>query len=75
MINEKRIPAALSAELEVEKLTPEEHAVWSAKFAEAMDQPGPEEETYFKNRRKLGLGVGLDDDGAIVRQKGPVFRL
>lgn len=75
MINENKIAAALSAELEVEKLTPEEHAVWSEKFAEAMDQPGPEEKTYFKNRRELGLGVGLDDDGAIVRQKGPIFRL
>ncbi len=73
MIDDKRIVAALSAELEVEKLTPEEHSVWSEKFAEAMDQPSPEEEAFFENRRKFGLGVGLDDDGAIVRQNGPVF--
>lgn len=42
-------------------------------FVEKMGRPGPLEEAFFKRRRALGLGVGLDGNGKIVRQKGPVF--
>ena len=34
-----------------------------------MDQAGPDEDAFFERRRRLGLGVGLDDDGNLVYAK------
>lgn len=45
----------------------EEHAVWIEKFIEKMSKATPEEEAFFAERRKLGLGVGLDRTGKLVR--------
>lgn len=39
------------------------------RFVKRMGQPGPDEEVFFARRRELGLGVGLDADGKLVRQK------
>ena len=61
-----RITAALSGELETTALTDEEKDVWLDSFTAAMAQPSPEEEAFFKNRRQLGLGVGLDASGNLV---------
>ncbi len=34
-----------------------------------MGQPGSEEEAFFERRRRLGTGVGLDEDGNLVYAK------
>lgn len=39
------------------------------RLIEKMGQPGPAEEAFFARRRKLGLGVGLDAAGNLVRQE------
>ncbi|MDF3384510.1 MULTISPECIES: hypothetical protein [unclassified Sulfitobacter] len=43
---------------------------WIEWFMKKMDQPGPNEEALWERRRRLGLGVGLDDDGNLVYAKG-----
>lgn len=63
-----RIAAALQASLAPEDLTEEEHAVWLTAFGEAMAEPGETSEAFFAKRRQLGLGVGLDESGEIVRE-------
>lgn len=35
-------------------------------LTDKMAEPGPNEEAYFEERRRKGLGVGLDDDGSLV---------
>lgn len=62
-----RISAALAGELETSKLSAEEKDVWLDSFVEAMGQPGPEEAAFFERRCQLGLGVGLDAGGDLVR--------
>jgi hypothetical protein len=52
-------------------LTDDEMDAWIDRFAEAMARPGEAEEAYFARRRELGLGVGLDDDGNLVRASEP----
>jgi len=64
-----RITAALAGEIETAKLTDEEKDVWLDSFVEKMGQPNSDEEAFFARRRQLGLGVGLDAAGNIVREK------
>lgn len=35
-------------------------------LTDKMAVPGPNEEAFFEERRRKGLGVGLDDDGNLV---------
>ncbi len=62
-----RLLAVLDGQRETTELTDEEKEVWLDGFAEAMARPGPDEETFFARRRQLGLGVGLDAGGNLVR--------
>lgn len=62
-----RIAAALAGDLPTNTLTDEEKDVWLDSFVEKMGQPGPGEEEHFAQRRQLGLGVGLDAGGNLVR--------
>lgn len=64
-----RITAVLSGQIETTELSTEEKDVWLDRFVEKMGQPGPDEEAWFTGRRKLGLGVGLDAAGNLVREK------
>ncbi len=66
--DQARIAAALAGEVETTKLTNEEKDVWIDSFVEKIGQPGPEEEAFFARRRRLGLGVGLDAAGNLVRE-------
>lgn len=54
----ENVRAALAGEVSPDALTAEEQAVWFDKFHDAMTAPTPEEEVFFANRRKQGLGVG-----------------
>ncbi|WP_186392851.1 MULTISPECIES: hypothetical protein [unclassified Pannonibacter] len=35
-------------------------------LTDKMAVPGPDEDAFFEERRRKGLGVGLDDDGNLV---------
>lgn len=63
-----RVAAALAGRLGTAELTDEEKDVWIDSFVEKMGQPGPDEEAFFARRRQLGLGVGLDTAGNLVRE-------
>ena len=62
-----RINAVLAAEAQTSTLNDAEYAVWSDRFDELMAKPGPNGEAFFAERRRLGLGVGLDENGNLVR--------
>jgi hypothetical protein len=64
-----RITAALAGNIETTDLTEEEKDVWLDSFVEKMGQPSPDDNAFFARRRQLGLGVGLDDAGNLVREK------
>ena len=64
-----RITAALAGNIETTDLTDEEKDVWLDSFVEKMGQPGSDEDAFFARRRQLGLGVGLDEGGNLVREK------
>ena len=64
-----RITAALAGDIETTVLTDEEKDVWLDSFVEKMGQPGTDEDAFFARRRQLGLGVGLDEGGNLVREK------
>ena len=63
-----RISAALAGDIETTELTDEEKDVWLDSFVEKMGQPETDEEAFFARRRQLGLGVGLDTAGNLVRE-------
>jgi hypothetical protein len=64
-----RITAALGGAIETTDLTDEEKDVWLDSFVEKMGKPGSDEDAFFARRRQLGLGVGLDAAGNLVREK------
>jgi len=63
-----RISAALAGGIETTELTDEEKDVWLDSFVEKMGQSGSDEDVFFARRRQLGLGVGLDAAGNLVRE-------
>lgn len=69
MQEEDRVAAALEGRLDPGELTDEEHAVWEEAFIKLMGEPGPEGEAFFARHRKLGLGVGVDEEGKLVYAK------
>lgn len=64
-----RISAALAGDLETTDLTDEEKDVWLDSFVEKMGGAGADEDAFFARRRRLGLGVGLDGAGNLVREE------
>ncbi|WP_404378629.1 DUF29 family protein [Caenispirillum salinarum] len=62
-----RLRAALAGRASPDELTPEEHAAWLEAFSKKMSEPTPEEEAYFAERRRRGVGVGLDEAGRLIR--------
>ena len=67
-----RIAAALAGEIDTTELTDDEKDVWIDSFVETIQQPGPGEEAFFARRRQLGLGVGLDAGGNLVREENTI---
>lgn len=61
-----RIDAVLSGKASTTTLSEEEYAVWSDSFEKLMTSPTPEAEAFFAERRRLGLGSGLDASGKLV---------
>lgn len=50
-IDYDKIAAALSGQIETTELTWEEMQIWSREFAALMDQPSPDEEAFWAQRR------------------------
>lgn len=65
-LDHAKISAALAGEMQTRELTPEEKSVWMDHFTDLMGEPGPEEKGFFADRRRRGLGVGLDEKGNLV---------
>lgn len=61
-----RVTAALEGRLDPGELTEEEGAAWTEAFIEKMGEPSEKEKAFFEQRRKLGVGVGLDASGRLV---------
>ncbi|WP_282026293.1 TA system antitoxin ParD family protein [Limimaricola cinnabarinus] len=68
-LDHAKISAVLAGEMQTRELTPEEKSVWLDRFTDLMGEPGPEEEAFFADRRRRGLGVGLDEEGNLVHAK------
>lgn len=64
-----RIEAALVGRRSPDDLTSDEFAVWLEAFGAKMSKPTPEEEAFFAERRRRGLGIGITKDGRLVRAK------
>jgi len=64
----EHIRQALAAARSPDALTGEEQAVYIDELLTAVSTETPEQAAFFETRRDAGLGVGADDDGAIVRQ-------
>jgi hypothetical protein len=43
---------------------------WIDRFAKIIDETPPREEVFWKRRKRLGLGVGLDEYGNLTCEKG-----
>lgn len=68
-VNRERIAMALRAELSPDELTGPEQEIWAKEVTKKMAEPSKEAIEFFKERRRLGIGVGLDENGNIVHQK------
>ena len=64
-----RITAALSGKIGTAELTCEEKDVWLDSFVQKMGKPGSDEEARFARRLQRDLGVVLDSDRNVVREK------
>jgi len=64
----RRIEDALEARLSPDELTGDEQDVWFAEFGDATAKPSDGEADFFAERRRLGHGVGMNDQGDLVRQ-------
>ena len=41
-------------------------------FIDKIAAPGPNEEAFFEERRRKGLGVGLDENGNLISERDRV---
>jgi len=67
----QRINAVLQAALSPDELNPDEQEVWFEHFTAEMKQPTTNEIEFFKKRRTLGRGVGMNDAGELIYQEKP----
>jgi|TARA_R100001039_G_C1772346_1_gene63441 hypothetical protein len=65
-IDHARVAAALNGQLAPSELTEKEDAARVKAFVELMGKPSKEEQAFFARRRRLGLGIGLDENGNLV---------
>ena len=64
-----RIAAAFQAELSPDDLTGSEQDVWMNEVNKKIAAPSKRELQFFKERRRFGIVVGLDETGKIFHQK------
>lgn len=63
-----KIEEALKGLVDVDLLTTEEQEEYFDRFEVLLSKPSAEAETFFEERRRLGLGVGMNEAGSIVEQ-------
>lgn len=61
-----KVQAALSAKAPTTSLNHIEYEVWSDMFDDLLTRTTPQAEEFFAERRRLGLGSGLDENGNLV---------
>ena len=66
--NYQYVQEALNAKRSPDELTLEEQEVFFDEFAASMMGEQPEAEAFFEQRRKQGVGVGLDDNDNLIYQ-------
>lgn len=66
--SQQRVDAVLSAKASTTTLNEAEYAVWSDMFDDLLKYATPEAEAFFAERRRLGLGAGLDENNNLVHQ-------
>jgi len=64
-----RITDALEGRLDTAELREEEEASWLDAFTTRMAEPSLAEREFFKRRRRLGRGVGLDAGGNLIYEE------
>lgn len=62
-----RVRAALEGRFSLDDLSEDEQRLFYNLLDESFDRPTAEEEAFFARRRAEGLGIGLDEDGRLVR--------
>lgn len=65
-IDHSRVTAALEGRLDPAELNEAEDAAWEAAFIIKMGQPSNKERAFFARRRRLGLGVGAEENDDLV---------
>jgi hypothetical protein len=61
-----KVQAVLNAEAPTTTLNHIEYEVWSDMFDDLLRQTTPQAEALFSERRRLGLGSGLDENGNLI---------
>lgn len=61
-----RVNLALTGQLGIDQLNGDEQEEFFDRFAQEMRTPSAEELAFWAERRRLGLGVGMDDEGNLV---------
>ena len=72
--NVAKVAAALSAKAPTAALNRIEYDVWSDMFDDLLTRPTPQAEALFAERKRLGLGSGLDDNGNLVHASNHMAR-
>ena len=67
--DDAHMTAALEGRLSPDGLSAEEQDDWFDQFADAMTDPSKGEQDLYAKRRRLGQGVGMDENGDLVHQK------
>lgn len=62
----ERISAVLAGKAPTTTLCDEVYALWADSFETLVTSPTPQSKAFFAERRKLGLGSGLDENGNLV---------
>lgn len=65
----QHIKDALSGMTSPDDLSPEEQEVYFSDLSDSMWETSEEEEAFYAERRKQGLGVGLDENDDLVYQQ------
>lgn len=64
--DEARMRDVLAGKYDTTHLTEEEDAVWLDEFTQKMGTADDAECKFYEQRRRLGLGVGLDQGGNLI---------
>lgn len=61
-----KVDQALAGQLSVDALDGAEQEDFFERFAALTRKPSEREKAFFAERRRLGLGVGMDEEGNLV---------